>query len=295
MASQDGDFDLARTLYLRGAAYLDEGLLDEAEQAYRACLERRPNSAAAWFDLGLTYKWRNQWQQALVCNRRAAQLDPADEAAWWNLGTAATALRDWATARAAWRAFGLALPDGNGPIDGHFGKTCVRLNPREQPEVVWCRRIDPVRAIVESVPKPGSRHRWGDVVLHDGERIGERRVEGMVYPVFNELERWEPSEVPTIRVEIDVPFPADVEALGTLIVEAGHGAEDWTESFEVLCKTCSEGVVEQQIPFAASAQTDWVSRREMGIAAPLREAERLLRWWAGRMPMRRVIAIEVAA
>ena len=40
----------------------------------------------------------------------AAKLDPADEAAWWNTGIAATALGEWATARLAWQAFGIELP-----------------------------------------------------------------------------------------------------------------------------------------------------------------------------------------
>jgi hypothetical protein len=82
----------------------------------------------------------------------------------WNLGIAATALGDWATARRAWTAFGVTLPAGpaDQPIDGDFGITPIRLNPdprfaepeftiggvRYRTEVVWataCARRGPHR------------------------------------------------------------------------------------------------------------------------------------------------------
>jgi hypothetical protein len=48
------------------------------------------------------------------------------------------------------------------------------------------------------------------------------------------------------------------------------------------------------MPVAVADQADWVSRRELGIAAPVAKADRLVRWWAGRAHRRGVIAMEVA-
>jgi hypothetical protein len=154
-----------------------------------------PEFHEAWFDLGLLHKWSRSWDEAFRCNLRAAELvgERADEPAWWNLGIAATALRRWDVARRAWQAYGLPVPDGEGAVDGDYGYAAVRLNPESEPELVWGRRIDPARVRIESIPLPGSGHRWGDIVLHDGEPVATREVDGTNRLVFDELERWEAS------------------------------------------------------------------------------------------------------
>ena len=285
---------LARQLFQRGLAFTGEGLYAEAAAAYHEVLTLRPRNQPAWFNLGLVYKRLHRWPESLRCNQRAAELDPKDEAAWWNMGIAATALRDWRAARAAWRGFGLKVPDGDGPIVADYGITCVRLNPDGSGEVVWCDRVDPARAIVRNVPLPESGHRWGDCVLHDGEPKGQRLAGGRRYPVFDELERWEASATPTFGVEAVAPAPEDAAALTALFEAHGLAAEDWTRSIRRLCRACSEGTPCEQHGAPADSG-EWDPERAFGLAAPRETAEALLARWAAQSPGRRYEALELVA
>lgn len=226
----------------RGRMLDDRGDEKGAELAYRDAIRLDPKLEMAWFNLGLLFKRQRNWAESLRCNERSAELDPRKgQPAWWNLGIAATALRDWESARRAWRGYGIAVPDGEGPIELNFGRTPVRIGPPEAIEVVWCRRIDPARAVIESVPLPESGHRHGDVVLHDGAPNGEREASGKVYSVFDELERWEQSPVPTIVVSLTCPSEEDAMAVCELTDAAKLTYEDWTANINLLCKACSEG------------------------------------------------------
>src|SRR5688572_27443633 len=163
---------------------------------------RRRRDAAAWFDAALQAKWRRDWAEAVALNLQAVEAaglrdddgSSTGDPTWWNLGIAATALHDWSTAERAWRAYGV-------PDDVEWGMTPVRVDPAGEPEVVWCQRLDPARARIENVPLPDSGRSWGDIVLHDGVPNGERVVGARVYPVFDEIEVWEASSVPTRSAE----------------------------------------------------------------------------------------------
>src|SRR5690606_13050084 len=125
------------------------------------------------------------------------------------------------------------------------GGAAVRLSPEGEAEVVWGRRIDPARIEVQSIPLPSSGRRWGEVVLHDGVPRGERTtVAGgltggtpSVFPVFDEIELWAPSSVPTWVVLIEAATPADRDALERLAADAGYAAEDWSASVRLLCRS----------------------------------------------------------
>jgi len=94
------------------------------------------------------------------------------------LGIASTALEDWKTARQAWNHFGLELDINGIEPDLCMGRAPIRLNPDGNGEVVWGRRIDPARTIIENVPLPESNHRYNDWVLNDGAPIGQRISNG---------------------------------------------------------------------------------------------------------------------
>ncbi|HZF38186.1 MAG TPA: tetratricopeptide repeat protein, partial [Blastocatellia bacterium] len=144
------------------------GLIAEAVKYYQKAIKLWPAWATPWYNLGLLRKEQRNWQESLRCNQKAVALDASEQDAWWNLGIAATALEDWAEARRAWKGFGIEIPEGEGPIEMEIGLTPIRINPYEEAEVVWCRRIDPARAIIACVPLPQSDHRFGDLLLHDG-------------------------------------------------------------------------------------------------------------------------------
>jgi hypothetical protein len=279
-------------LYNRGNALLREGLLEEARQAFDRAVTLDAGNKDAWFNLSLVHKRLHQWEECLRCTERVVALDPSEDGAWWNMGIAATALRDWPAARRGWRGHGITLPEDDGPIEGNFGITPVRLDPDGSAEVVWCQRIDPARALIRSIPLPESGHRWGDIILHDGEPKGERIAFGRTYPVFDELERWQPSETPTLRVEVVAGTPADSESLVDLFDRNGLAAEDWSGNIRRLCRACSEGSPHGEHDAAAG---EWQPGRDFGLAALPQLAEELLSRWGAEGAERRYGAIEIVA
>ncbi|MFE9623435.1 tol-pal system YbgF family protein [Streptomyces sp. NPDC006527] len=231
-------------------------------------------SAGWWYDAALAHKFLRNWGKAYELGLEAAARSPRGEGdpAFWNLGVAATVLREWATARDAWTGFGIQLPEGDGEIDGRFGQACVRLDTAGEREVVWIERLCPTRGRVVNVPVTAGR-RYGEIVVHDGEPKGERIVEGRRYPVFDELLLFEASALPTLEVTVSAGTPDDLDALLGLFTEHGYGAEP-ASGLELLCACCSEGTHEQHRGSRAGAQP-------VSLAAPEEEARRLLERWAG--------------
>ncbi|TCO18059.1 hypothetical protein EV652_11684 [Kribbella steppae] len=227
----------------------------------REMVEVAPRSFKAWFEAGLYSKARGDWADSAARNQRAVELFTARDAgefdgvnpAAWNLGIAATALGDWATARQAWTAYGIeGVGVGSEPIDGDFGMTPVRLNP-DRPslahqvspefgdaEVVWCWRRSPAHAVISSVPLPESGHRFRDVVLHDGEPKGQRRLGDRDVSVFDELARLDESGLPTWQAQLLGAEPDDLAALAEIIGPKGLGLDDWS-GIRMMCSDCSHG------------------------------------------------------
>lgn len=231
----------ASALNERGRRLDEEGDQDGALQAYAQAGAVLPDWSAPWYNIGLIHKYRGDWAASLQANARAVQCDPRNEGAIWNLGIAATALGDWATARSAWRQYGIEVPEGDGPVDLFIGLTPIRVHGGEASEVVWADRIDPSRAILRNVPTPGSGHRYGDLVLHDGAANGYRLRGEREVPVFDALELIAPSGYSTYEVTVEGATKEDIEALVRRFEAADASAENWTASTHVLCRACSEG------------------------------------------------------
>jgi hypothetical protein len=268
--------------FANGRRALDEGRADEAARIFEGLVAEADDASAA-FNLGLAYKLQRRWPESARANLRSIELEPTPEA-FWNLGVAATAVRQWATARLAWHGLGVALdPDdpGRGPPRADCGLAAVRLNATGPAgiETVWGDRIDPCRMVLLSVPLPESGHRWRDVVLHDVVPIGKRHHDGRDYSVFDEIERMEPSEHPTHEVIVSAATEADAHALAALFDEAGLAAEDWTESIEFICPACSRSRPHGHDP-AGAPTAAWVAERRFGLGGPRRQADALLRRWA---------------
>jgi hypothetical protein len=146
-----------------------------------------------------------------------------------------------------------------------LGPVPIRVNPDgENAEVLWCRRIDPARAIVANVPLPESGRRLGDLLLHDGEPRGTRVFRGQDVPVFDELSLLRPSSNHTFVVEVEAAGPEDVEDLVRRCEEHDLDAEDWTGSVRMLCKECSEG---RPHDHPAAGAKGWSSSRRFGFGA----------------------------
>lgn len=264
--------------------------MKEAEAAFLEAIRDNPEHADAWFNLGLVYKRLRRWEDTRRCNLRAAELDPKNDGALWNLGIAATALGDWRVARDAWRRFGVDIPDGEGPFELPLGAVPIRLNPAGDPEIVWCHRLDPARAVIQNVPLPQSGHRYDDLLLHDGAPNGYREMQGVKVPVFDELELLQASTFTTHRVRIEVRDQDDVDMLHEVLQEHEIAMDDWTTSIRRLCKQCSEGTPHEHAPRRTSATS-----RELGVAAiDRRQVVAILDAWVAAAPGRSHGPVEVA-
>lgn len=276
------------------ARELEGGDDDQALRLYHQVLELDPARSSTLYNIGLIHKYRGEWVESREFNRRAVALSPDDEAANWNLAIAATALVDWRMARSVWHRLGLGIDEGDTPIESNFGLTPVRLDPEGDPEVVWARRICPIRARIESIPFPESGYRRGDVVLHDGASTGSRMLDGRARPVFNVLQLFHPSPNATFALQVDAASPDDIHALEDAFDACGCCAEDWTDNVQVLCKACSEGTPHEHTqPVADSAEPVWQTQRHFGVSAVTEAAVlEVLESWRG--PGREVIGLELA-
>ena len=213
----------------------DAGNLKEAANHFEELLRLVPDNPAYHYMLGLAHKYLRNWHASLQNNLRTQALRrKPDEASIWNAGIAATALGDWVEVRRQWKKGGLKMPKGDGPIEGDFGVASVRLNPWGDGETVFARRIDPVRARLLNVPLPESGFRFLDIVLHDGASTGTREIDGRNVPVFNVMERLEPSDFKTYTAFVTCEDPKELAPLLETGAPGLGFIEDWTGSMVVL-------------------------------------------------------------
>ncbi len=264
-----------------GREAMERDDLEAALDYFDRAIEAAPDWSVAHYNKGLVLKFQKNWGASLEANWKAHQLNPDDDAAFWNLAIAAVAVGDWQRAGIAFRAIGLPVPeDQPGPWDFQLGLIPIRLNPdREQAEVVWCHRLDPVRAQISNVPLPDSLRRFGDIVLNDGEPRGHRKLGQQEVPVFDELTRLAESDYDTFEAEVELEDQEAVADLTAFLSEHGQECEDWSDSIRQLCRACSEGRPhqghDQELESAA-----WSTTRRLGLASPnQRELEQLLHHW----------------
>jgi hypothetical protein len=263
-----------------GSQHREAGDVEGAVRLFERAIRHAPLWSVPWYNLGLTHKYACNWPESLRCNAEAVRLNPADEAAIWNLGIAATALGDWEEARRAWGLYGISVPEGRGPIEMNYGAVPIRINPNGDAEVVWARRIDPARAVLTSIPLPESGHRHGDLVLHDGAAAGHRERGGKEVPVFNELCILAPSTRGTFEVSIAARTSNDLAAFEEACRAEQCPSEDWS-TLRVLCKECSEGTPH------AHPEPQVSGEHRMAVAASNRQAvERAVSAWIAADPTR---------
>lgn len=286
-----GEEEAAQAAIRRAGALIDERRWREAiAPAKEACL-LNPTSPGAWSDYAIALKHERAWTECLDACERALALDPGEQGgACWNAGIAATALERWPRARKAWLDYGIPLPAGEGPIELQIGHAGIRVAIETEPEVVMCRRLDPCRAQILSIPLPESGRRFGDLVLHDGERRGERELGGGLVPVFDELSLLRQSSYGTWQVSVQCEHPAERDALIALFTDLDGAVEDWSESLTMLCAQCSAGIPHDVHP--APPASPWRPSRKLGIAvADERELARLKQGGSWRSGIRNVTRV----
>lgn len=257
---------LASRFNEKGNSFMESGEFERAIKSFEQAIYWDRKWSIPWYNLGLLYKTKRMWSESAHANQNAVMLDRSNMPAWWNLGIAATAIQDWELARQAWTSYGVAnVPSGTGPIEMKLGGVPIRLDPEGLAEVVWCKRVDPARTIIQSIPFPGSGHRFGDELLNDGAAVGHRMHGDREVPVFNELELIRPSAYGTYSAK----FSNVATEQGQTLIQAAHAkgieAEDWSESVQVLCKACSEGRPHAHHEYHPPARE--ITERRFGFAA----------------------------
>lgn len=290
----DETLEKLQALEARAYAAFDEGDLVDAADLFGELVELTPCIPHLHYMRGLAHKYLRDWPASLQDNLRSEQLrDEFDVATAWNAGIAATGAGDWVEARRQWNQCGIAVPEGEGPIEGNFGVACVRLNPWSSGETVYMRRLDPVRARVENVPLPESGFRFGDIVLHDGASTGQRLYGERHVPVFNAMQRLQQSDMATYAVFVQCDAAEDIAALRGLSLPGIGLVEDWTHSVHHLCLRCSYGTPHQHDDGDADDDEGWGRDRNLGIAAQGRAAvEKLMAAWTAAGAGRVLEAIE---
>jgi tetratricopeptide (TPR) repeat protein len=257
-----------------------EGKTKEAIEVYLETIKAAPLWATPYYNVGLMYKYQGDWHNSLNYNEMAVQLDPTDKPSIWNWAIAATALKDWRTARKAWRKFGIPVPfgDENAEIRMKIGSTPVRLKTNR--EVVWVTRIDPARAIIDNVPTAESKRRYKDIILNDGAPNGMRTYDGHDFPVFDELELFEKSGYATFSAWVSVLRPQSLESLEKTLEEKDCGFENWTKTIRYVCKQCSEGKPHEHHDKALPKQVE-TGHYLLGLAAKNEmDLRHIIRTWA---------------
>lgn len=243
-----------------------------------------PTWSVPFYHLGLLHKYEREWQASLDATLRATELNPRDEASWWNLGIVATALGRWDMARRAWRHAGMNLPEGDGPIHYPCGSSPIRLSLATEIETVWADRLDPARARLSAIPL--GDYCYGDVVLNDAAPSCYRRVRDEEVPVYDCLALLEPSPLATWCVDITLEEPkrkptvaGPFDQLGIIARERGLAAEKRPTRAHSPCKSCSEGRPHEHDHGRATAKRSLHPQR-IAIAARTRgEVQDLLADW----------------
>ncbi len=145
-----------------------ESEIVDAVGAARDAVRGAPRSAAAWGALGDRYLAHEWFDEAALCYRRAAQLDPRAFAWPYRLGLSSAGVQDLETASAA-LARAVELKQDYAPAHGAYGEVLARLG-----------RTDEARGhyLVATRLNPRLSHPWvglGQLALADSDLEQARR------------------------------------------------------------------------------------------------------------------------
>lgn len=216
-----------------GDLLLSWSLREVARPLVQAAVDALPGDTSHRFNLGVLQKFSGEWAASRDSFKAVLQHKPSPQA-WWNLGVAATALRDFDAAREAWQRVGLAIPDGTGDFAEPGAPTPVSLATTDgapaSREVVWGERLCPARVVLRGLPRWPAQGSYGDVVLIDGAPIQEIEHEGERVPVLPALAVFEDNAGETYHVVGDDPaLSHDLTHVALRLNEVGWPAANWSQ------------------------------------------------------------------
>lgn len=224
----------AEQIYRQVVAYDRCGDVYNAVKLCKRLARLTPDWSAPFAYLSHIYKLRREWKPAYHYGLRAVDLNPFDERVWETLAISATALAEWETARQAWNQLGYEFKKSDEALHLDLGLVPVCLNPTSQPEIVEARRIDPVRASIESIPQPSSGRRYKDLVLIDSKAESIFFHQGRRLPVHPELQLLKQSVWRTYAVLLETDSMEDVHILSGLCTKALLGFDNWSNAARFL-------------------------------------------------------------
>ncbi len=235
MSSQNPQNDAAEQLYRLVVEYDRRGDVYNAVKLCKRLARMAPDWSVPFAFLSRTYRSRMEWKPTFHYCLRAVEHNAFDENLWETLGIAATALGEWETARFAWNQLGFHFKPSAEALHLDLGIVPVRLNPTTQPEVVAARLINPVQAIIESIPQPSSGRCYKDLVLVENMpnpqgATGHLYQESKKLPIHDELQPLKSSNWHTFSVLLYTDASSDVDTLANLCLSASLGFDNWSNA-----------------------------------------------------------------
>jgi tetratricopeptide (TPR) repeat protein/peroxiredoxin len=102
---------MSRDDFSYGIAFVEYGLIDDAQAAFERVVHDTPAHAGAWFNLGTVFLNKGDFPQAQRCLHEAVRVDPQDADAWNNLGLIAGQQEKYDEALGYFRQAALANPN----------------------------------------------------------------------------------------------------------------------------------------------------------------------------------------
>ncbi|MBK7475000.1 MAG: hypothetical protein IPI11_02880 [Haliscomenobacter sp.] len=133
--------------------------------------------------------------------------------------------RPWAKTawrKTVWQKFTPPAPQG--------ALISLRLEHSGLFELTWAKTLDPVRAMLFSIPHPDSDFQYRDIVLFDREQVGINISGKRKVPVFSVLGRIKRSFFQTFTCVLHQTTAQSIQRLEALCADAGIGFEIWTDA-----------------------------------------------------------------
>ncbi len=244
MEHRHEEYSNVEHLYRLVVEYDRKGDVYNAVKLCKRLAKLAPDWSAPFAFLGRMYRSRQEWKPTFHYCLRAVEHNPFDENLWETLGLAATAIGEWETARYAWNQLGFHFKKTDEELHLDLGVVPVRLNPFTQPEIVAVRRIDPVRAIIESIPQPSSGRRYKDLVLIESKPNARLVQQSKKLPIHDELQLLKQSPWRTFATLLHTDSQRDVDTLANLCLETNLGFDNWSNASRFFQPNLHEKVAE---------------------------------------------------
>ncbi len=230
-------------LFETATVYARAGDVYNAVKLFKRLVRLAPEWLPPYLQLARIYKDRKEWKAVHHYNKKAVALDPSLKDAWWDLGIAAIATNKLRLARTIWQKFGLE--------SGQYPQlVSIRLRHSGLDEMVWAQQLDPARAIIGSIPHPGSGRNYQDIILISRELSGYNVAGERRYPVYDQLDLYKRSTFQTFSCFLYEANEQALEQLAQLCKKYKLGFEVWSNATRNMAgkKTLPEYYGQKMLP-----------------------------------------------